>query len=353
MKYMKQLDSLRAFAVLAVMIHHLIPLSAVRVLGLGSKGVDLFFVLSGFLISQILLKNKAGIDAQQKSLATCAKQFYFRRTLRIFPIYYLTLFLAVLCNVPPYRDSAIYHFSYLSNLYVWQIDKWPGAASHLWSLSVEEQFYLLWPWLIFLIPLNKLRNTFIGIIALAVIARGIATGIFHWSNIAITVFTFSNLDFFATGALLALSKSQPEQNLRRGLKFYAIVGGTVYIGLETLRICGVNTALHFMNNTLSAALYMQIIDSASSGFKGFTGKVLELKPLIYLGKISYGMYLYHNFSPHITQGIFNFCGFTLPHNVLAIFLIYSFVTITCATISWYVIEKPLNLIKNRIGSDKS
>ena len=68
MKYMKQLDSLRAFAVIAVMIHHFIPLTSVSVLGLGSKGVDLFFVLSGFLISQILLASKSRIESNQISI---------------------------------------------------------------------------------------------------------------------------------------------------------------------------------------------------------------------------------------------------------------------------------------------
>lgn len=350
MRYMKQLDSLRAFAVIAVMIHHLIPLPAVRVLGLGSKGVDLFFVLSGFLITTILIKSKAGIDAQQTSIVACAKQFYIRRTLRIFPIYYLTLLLAVIFNVPPFRESALWHFSYLSNIYVAQIDKWPGAASHLWSLSVEEQFYLLWPWLIFLIPRNKLRITFIGLIVLALVSRITAAYIFHLSNIVITVITFSNLDFFAAGALLALSKTDSEQKLRRGLQFYAIVGSILYIGLEVLRIGGINTDSDFMNNTLAAALYMQIIDSAASEFKGVAGKMLEFKPLVYIGKISYGVYLYHNFSPHLTKSIFNFFSIPLPQNVMFIFIIYLILTIICATISWCVIERPFNLIKNRTGN---
>jgi len=349
MKYMKQLDSLRAIAVIAVMIHHFIPIPAIRALALGSKGVDLFFVLSGFLITAILLQGKAQIEAQQTTLLACARQFYLRRTIRIFPIYYLTLTVAVLLNVPYFRESALWQFSYLSNMYIARIDSWPDTASHLWSLSVEEQFYLLWPWLIFLLPRNRLLATFVGVIVFAVISRIITVMLFDFSPIARAVSIFWNLDFFAAGSLLALAKTEADGHLDKGLRLFAITGSVLFLGLEAARLLGLNTGFSVVKATLAAALYLLIINTASSGFKGVAGKMLELRPIVYLGKISYGIYLYHNFSPLAVSALAGMVNMTLPRNSVLLFFVYLLFTVSSATFSWFLIERPLNMMKNRIG----
>lgn len=93
-----------------------------------------------------------------------------------------------------------------------------------------------------------------------------------------------------------------EQKLIKALKCYALVGSVFYIILEMLRIYGITTNVDFIFNTVAAALYMHLIDSVSSGCKGVAGMILEFKPLVWIGKISYGIYLYRNFSSDILKG---------------------------------------------------
>ena len=143
--YRPQLDGLRAVAVLAVAWSHWerpyqfgIPFGA---------GVHLFYVLSGFLITGILLEVR-----QQHQRGAALRTFYIRRALRIFPAFYLTLAFAWWAEVPPLRETLAWHATYLSNAQIVLTETWPGAISHFWSLAVEEQFYLLWPWLIVFVP---------------------------------------------------------------------------------------------------------------------------------------------------------------------------------------------------------
>ena len=116
----------------------------------GEWGVQLFFVLSGFLITGILLRCRGDEDAGGK--ISRMRQFYVRRFLRIFPLFYAVLFAAALLNIRPVRETLLWHVSYLSNLQMALAGGWSGPVSHFWSLAVEEQFYLLWPCLILFLP---------------------------------------------------------------------------------------------------------------------------------------------------------------------------------------------------------
>ena len=144
-EHMPQLDALRALAFVGVAVSHWSPNFLAGIVPWGT-GVQLFFVLSGFLITGILLRSRPadlGI-----SMPTALRVFYVRRCLRIFPLYYGVLALCLLFAIGPIATTWPWHVSYLSNLFYAR----QGHASpvedpflHLWSLSVEEQFYLLWP----------------------------------------------------------------------------------------------------------------------------------------------------------------------------------------------------------------
>src|SRR5262249_40880734 len=147
--YMPQLDGLRAVAVLAVVAHHTLPGPLVDALNPGAAGVRLFFVLSGFLITGILLGCRESMAQQGAGQALAS--FYARRFLRIFPLYYFALAVVLLAGVQEARDGAAWHLAYLSNVYGVR-QGWLGSLAHFWSLAVEEQFYLVWPALVLSLP---------------------------------------------------------------------------------------------------------------------------------------------------------------------------------------------------------
>jgi len=138
--YLPQLDAIRAIAVLFVMVFHFIP-GVDRYAPLRSIGVRLFFVLSGFLITGILTASR------DRPTGLALRTFYARRFLRIVRLCYFALFVAFVFNISVVRSTLGWHLAYLTNVLIYARGAWRGAVSHFWSLAVEEQFYLVWPWL--------------------------------------------------------------------------------------------------------------------------------------------------------------------------------------------------------------
>ena len=135
--YLIQLDGVRAIAVSIVMLSHFVPYHLIRFVPLGSMGVNIFFVLSGFLITRILIKSKMENELKKDSTSYYIKQFYFRRTLRIFPIYYLTIFVLFLIHIIPDKAHLYWLLSYLMNIKfslpnVWESNYF-GHFNHFWS----------------------------------------------------------------------------------------------------------------------------------------------------------------------------------------------------------------------------
>jgi peptidoglycan/LPS O-acetylase OafA/YrhL len=139
LSYMVQLDGLRAFAVFFVMIHHY---SGNRLGFAANFGVKLFFVLSGFLITSILLRKRRAIQQCGRTRRSAVKQFYIRRFLRIFPLYYFVIAVAVLINLGPAREALGWMLSYTLNIYMGYHGAYLEYFAHFWTLAVEEQYYL-------------------------------------------------------------------------------------------------------------------------------------------------------------------------------------------------------------------
>ena len=191
----EQLDGLRAFAILPVLYTHFWNDDN----WLGSAGVFLFFVLSGYLITGILLRSRTKPSALQN--------FYIRRFLRIAPIYYVTLGLACLIHLPGIRQTFLWHFFYLSNVLFTLKNSWtsPWYTAHLWTLSVEEQFYLVWPFLILFLPSKAIKPVVWSTIIASIIYQLGAYWFFGFGyirrwDIALLLL----LDKLGLGALLAL-----------------------------------------------------------------------------------------------------------------------------------------------------
>ncbi|HJV66012.1 MAG TPA: acyltransferase [Geomonas sp.] len=353
---MKQLDALRAIAVIGVVYQHFVwrrsPLPFFRdTINWGGIGVDLFFVLSGFLITKILLTSKDKVDRCEETLLESAKRFYIRRTLRIFPIYYLTLITSAMLSVASSRDAFFWNLAYLSNIYVALQGKWPPLIGHLWSLSVEEQFYLLWPWLILLVPRKHLLKFLICVILTGPLYRA-GCFIVDASSFITNVITLGTIDLFGIGALLAYLKTSGRYS-QVSVDFFAkqclLAGGIPFLLLLMLKYPDTYNTFY---RTFEGFFFLWILHRASDGFTGAAGTVLEWKPLVYLGKVSYGIYVYHNFMPTVGRSLASLIKVGYPSQAFLQFSIDFGLTIFTASLSWYLIEKPLSQFKERFGKKR-
>ncbi|HEY3826956.1 MAG TPA: acyltransferase [Bryobacteraceae bacterium] len=202
MERVPELDGVRGIAILFVLIAHfgapLAPWGPLReLLGAGRYGVDLFFVLSGYLITGILLETRGQ--------ANYFKRFYLRRVFRIFPIYYLYLglYFAVVGRT---RISPLWYMAYVSN---WRDARLqPSLLLHFWSLAIEEQFYLVWPLIVLLVPRPALKYASMAMAAASPIAIWIAAP-YGLPVSVINRGTVFHLTPIALGCLLAALKAKP------------------------------------------------------------------------------------------------------------------------------------------------
>jgi peptidoglycan/LPS O-acetylase OafA/YrhL len=348
--YMPQLDSLRAFAVTSVAISHWTPEFLEGIVPWGT-GVQLFFVLSGFLITGILLRSRPadlGI-----SMPAALKVFYIRRGLRIFPVYYAVLAFSLLVGVGPIYTTWPWHVPYLSNVYyAWHGHDTPLADPflHLWSLSVEEQFYFLWP---FIALVASRRVLFIMLCTAIVASMVFRVAIDHMvpGVLSVRYMTASCVDAFAVGALIAYAKHY---------KGWIGVGRCkwMFAGIGTLGlIISVLWLPHYtdheiarrMGHTFLVIFYGAILAQTAAGFGGLLGAVLTFKPILYLGRISYGIYVYHYFAPAGVHWLAARFGVNMGHQEPATLVAYTIFTLALAISSWHLLEFPINRLKRHFA----
>ena len=345
--YKPQLDSLRAIAVLGVIWHHWFP---EYTFGLPvAAGVQLFFVLSGFLISDILLAARQRLEQQpgeNPRIVIC--HFYARRILRIVPLYYLVLLCCVWGNIADLRQSFPWHFAYCSNFYFVLQQGWHRSVAHFWTLSVEEQFYLFWPFLVLFAPRRRLMGWFIACAILAAIYR--AAGVFLFPEIQLfAIGTLGSLDSLAFGAGLALAIRNPTaltDRLRANKKLITL---SALIGCFVTFLLPQDVAAmlsQVFGRTLLSIVFCVVVDACVKGVRGLPARILDFAALRYIGKISYGLYLIHNLAWFPARLVANKYPalVSLPYwdvwskAVLTLFL---------ASASWHFFEKPIGLLKNR------
>src|ERR1700720_708945 len=203
--YQAQFDGLRALAVITVMVDHFsadvpnFPLP--DWIHLGATGVRLFLVLSGYFITASLRRARDRMDAGEVSAGNTIAAFYWHRLLRIGPGYLVFASIALLLNLGAIRHNWPWVFTGTVNWMIAWENQWPLAISHLWSICVQEQFYLLWPILILLLPRRWMLSAIIAV-ALTGIAFRVGCVIFSAPIIARWVLPFGSLDSLAAGAAL-------------------------------------------------------------------------------------------------------------------------------------------------------
>ncbi|MGC4035937.1 MAG: acyltransferase [Chitinophagaceae bacterium] len=354
MKYVKEFDSLRAIAVLSVMFSHFFAQFSVSGL-FGSCGVTLFFVLSGYLITQILLKEKQAYNLEYgsniKSLFSVLKVFYIRRALRIFPIYYITLAILYGLNFESTREYFLYHLFYLSNfLYSFKIEF--DHLSHFWSLAVEEQFYLLWPFLILLTPARYLTiRLFLVLVAGSILFKFFLIWKYSFDTKSFELLMPSCVESFAVGAGAVLLK---DKKIKKEVLLFVLVSSlTLFVlvnwisfksnYLPLLIACKIVSRTIF--SFFSATLLLSILQKALPAFVQWC---FRNKILIGIGKISYGVYLYHMFVYNIMEYIQAEFRINLTGSGFYL-LVALFITFSLAIVSYYAIETPIRKLKVRFA----
>jgi peptidoglycan/LPS O-acetylase OafA/YrhL len=195
--YKPQLDGLRAIAVMFVFLHHWTQLG----FDLGIIGVQLFFVLSGFLITGILLDLRQSVDSGSQTVGFSLRHFYVRRFLRILPLYYFCLLFFVCLDRFSIRETIVWHSLFLSNVLFFLQGEFHGPFSHFWTLAVEEQFYIFWPWVVLLLPLRFLPRVLVLLIVLSLVVRAALFFGGHVRFAQHSTLVFANFDTLGLGAL--------------------------------------------------------------------------------------------------------------------------------------------------------
>lgn len=293
--YYPALDGLRGLAILLVVIYH--NFGFLHYFFFGWLGVDLFFVLSGFLITDILLKT-----VEQPHYL---RNFYMRRVLRIFPLYYLSLILFLILipalvsyfNVSYYKEHQVWLWTYLQNwLYIFNNPDKTNTLNHYWSLAVEEQFYLVWPLVILLVrKYNRLLILLLMLLAAVILLR-----LWIWNNhfpelSYFNLYTFTRIDGICMGSMLALLQRVSPRFIKN------------YMPWVILSFAALNFVFYFINrgNQFSfpylaligystfAMIFTLLVNETVSGETRIINQVFGIAPLKFLGRISYGLYIFH------------------------------------------------------------
>lgn len=355
--YYPSLDILRGIAILLVFLSHTLTLFPFE---FGWVGVDLFFVLSGFLITNILIETRHHTHY--------FRNFYIRRALRIFPLYYL--FLLFYFYITPNFFSNKYYNSYVfskeNQVWFWtHIQNWlviikgmnkTRMVAHFWSLAVEEQFYLVWPLII--PPLMRFRKPIAiigGLIVLAILTRTI---IWVKDGYALENYycnTISRFDSILCGCLIAIYQKQGKKLSLPSL-VAVLVACTAYIFISVYlgrNLYLTNPYFATVGYTVIALFFAMVIYIFINYKSTSTYFVKKLSLLSYIGKISYGMYIFH-LPIHLLLGSYlnNYLLKFIPNHITTMLLASLtslLLTILLSTISYFYFEKPIMVLKKHFS----
>lgn len=360
------LDGIRGIAVLLVLGHHFVltlpthfktgqepwwlPI-AIFFGAWGWAGVDLFFVLSGYLISGILLDSK-GTDGYFRN-------FYARRVLRIFPAYYLLL-LILLLMLPALPGDFLtslnwgkprgqwHYWTYLSNFPTFLHTRGYKPLGHTWSLAIEEQFYLVWPAIIFFLRRPWVNQLCIAILVgmvllrIGMFAEGYNQGELHHV-------TFTRVDSLGMGAWLATLYRSPIARPRlRTASWIALLFGFAALLLGSY----VGSIMPNRGSIFQVATGYTLIALTGAGLIGaaatspatdWLNRALGMGWLCWFGRFSYGLYLYHYPILLVIQK--HMGSIQTGYGLFARFVLFPAATIAATLISWYLLERPMLSLK--------
>lgn len=294
--YFSTLDGVRGFASLLVITHH--NFHYINILNYNQFGTDLFFVLSGFLITTVLLNTNKTRHA--------ISNFYIRRVLRVFPLYYLSLLIFLLLlpgiqNIPIkmeyYVENQTWLWLFLQNwLYIFKDPNPFSALNHLWSMVIEEQFYLFWPLIILIFPKSKNLLAFVSALYVLFIVFRMLIWFAQIDGLAYyNLFSFTKVDGIFVGCMVAILHKRQSNIINDHCLFimatlilinlsFIIINSSFELGLPYFAFIGYITF-----SILFGLLINFLIIKKSS----ILHTIFELRLLKSIGKISYGTYIFH------------------------------------------------------------
>ncbi len=366
MRYVPSLDGFRGLAVFLVFLYH------GGWLPCGWMGVQLFFVLSGYLITRVLL------ETIELPVGRYFGRFYWRRILRIWPVYLIALaFLACypwsweVSEFEVFAWSFPFLLTFTYNFYVAVRQSWNHLYSHLWSLGVEEQFYLLWPFFVYRLSRRTLWRLCLMIILAGPAIRFVTAmlfdplqtltgptfnerGVNYEQGLFLYMLPFAHLDAFASGALLCVLPSSLTAALKKNavVLFSLLLAAFFFLGaLQAGYYPGrggfANGFYHIhmrhyyqylwgysVINTVSAAFILVLLSSERAA------KLFCFSPLILLGKVSYGFYVYHPIVGYFLPIEYKRSGMAGAEMLLWFVASFAF-----SLLSYFALERPILRLK--------
>jgi Predicted acyltransferases len=328
-----QLDGLRGAAILFVIWHHY-GLHLPGWLDIGPIAPSIFFLLSGYLITRSLMKRTMG-PVQMVS-------YHARRLARLLPALYLMLLVGWVAGLEEFRTGLGWHAAFATNFQMVANGDWSGSLSHLWSLSVQEQFYFLWPLILFL-PSRLLPTAFLILFAGAAVFRAScleanSSDFFRWFMLP------ASLDAFAAGALVAWLMVRHQDRVLVSPRWMALATVTavgcwlVARKLRYLEGTG-HLGLAFIDSleTITLAFLLIIL---LQNLSAPVVRIFCFRPLVNIGRVSYGVYVWHLLVSYAFGPLLDRIGITVEaHDILRCALL-TFACVGVAWLSWIAIERP-------------
>ncbi|MEO8367669.1 MAG: acyltransferase [Candidatus Solibacter sp.] len=354
-KRVAELDGLRGLAILFVVLYHFrrpegLLSSLWGPLGVGWIGVDLFFVLSGYLITGILLDSVGQPYYYRKFIAA--------RSLRIFPLYYAYL---ILCLTLTYLSSyhrpllSVRQFclygAYLGNFDVARTSSWPAIdlLSPLWSLQIEEQFYLTLPFIVAYATRKQLCVIFTGAVMLAFLVRLALWIAVPGNSIAAYVLMPCRMDALAIGGLIAIYKrEQPEWFRSKWIPYGSLAATAGFAAICFWQTASIKTpVMRTLGYSVLDLMFGGWLATLIGGGQRHLAALCRWRPLVYLGTISYGVYLLHFPSARLAHYLASYVPNPSAHDAVRLWAPLA-VTILAATMSWRFFESPILKWRNRL-----
>jgi len=327
MRRIPQLDGLRGIAILMVFAAHALRLPMLWM------GVDLFFVLSGYLITGILLDLR-----NRREYGGYWGPFYLRRAQRILPPYIGFLIFVAVVFAPQWKQIW-YWYTFFGANFPLAMGKVPVIAmTPLWSLAVEEQFYLMWPLIVLRCENERLRRIALGVVVVAPFLRAAATPLFsnHFAIFSLTPFRADTLAF---GAWIAVTEKEDGgwlRGMRRPALWSSLASGALVLALSaspSFRTSANSVLFNAAGYSLAVIMFGGGLVYVLGTNEGVLHSLLTWSPLRYLGRISYTFYLYHVAVLSIVSRYLN--------SSISMRMVSLTLTIGVAGLSWQVLESPI------------